>query len=103
MTTHLKCLSVVVESIAAHSEDIAMARLYGVLTPRKGITDVCLRNHSAKQVILPKQTAVGEITAANIIPALVVPKPTGQETGKVRLLLEKGNMKVKNNYWTKLT
>ena len=35
-----------------------------------------------KQKNLPKQTAVGEITAANIILAHLAPKPTGHESGK---------------------
>ena len=54
------------EPVAGYSEHIAMARLYEVIRPGKGKIDVCFRNHSVKQVILPKQTAVGEITPANI-------------------------------------
>ena len=47
-----------------------------------GKIDVCLRNHSTKQITLPKWTAVGEITAANIIPALLAPRPTGDKSGR---------------------
>ena len=36
-------------------------------------------NHSAKQITLPKWTAVGEIATANIILALLALKPTGHE------------------------
>ena len=63
-------------------DEIAMARSYGVLKPGRGKINVCLRNHSTKQITLPKLTAVGEIAAVNIIPALLVPKPTGHESGK---------------------
>ena len=62
----------------------------GVLKPRRGKIDVCLRNHSAKHIILPKWTAVEEIAAANIIPALLVPKPTGHELGKGKVTAWKG-------------
>ena len=79
LTTHSKCLSVVVKPVAEYSEHIAMARSYGVLRPGKGKINVCLRNHSAKHVILPKQTALGEIMLANIIPALLALKPTGPD------------------------
>ena len=66
-----------------------MARSYGVVKPGRGRIDVCLRNHSTKQIILPKQTAVGEIAVANIIPALMAPKPTGNEAGKGEATVEK--------------
>ena len=75
LSVHSK--SVVVEPVAGYSEHIAMARSYGVLRPGKGKIDVCPRNHSAKQVILPKQTAAGEIAPANIILALLVPNQQG--------------------------
>ena len=54
LTTHLKCLSVVTEQVAGYSEHTAMARLYGVLRPGNGKINVCHKNHSAKQVTLPK-------------------------------------------------
>ena len=52
MTTHSKCLNVVVESVTGYLEHIAMARSYGVLKPERCKIDVCIRNHSAKQMIL---------------------------------------------------
>ena len=53
-------MGVVIKPIAGYSDHIAMARSYGVLRPGVGTMHVCLRNHSAKQIILPKQTAVGD-------------------------------------------
>ena len=50
---------------------------------------VCLRNHSVKQKTLPKQTAEGEITAANIIPALLLSKPIGHGVGNNKATKEK--------------
>ena len=41
-----------VELVMEYLDHIATARLYGVLTPRRGKIDVCLRNHSTKQIIL---------------------------------------------------
>ena len=80
---------------------VATTNSYGVLKPERGKIDVCLRNHSAKQITLPKQTAVGEITAANIISALLAPKPIGHESGKGKAITgKKRNMKVKKSYWT---
>ena len=38
---------------------------------------------------LPKQTAVGEITAAKIIPALLALRPAGHEAGKKETTGEK--------------
>ena len=75
-------MNVVIEPVAGYSEHIATARSYGVLKPGKGKIDVCLSNHSVKQVTLPKWTAVGGITAANIIPALLAPKPTRHGAGE---------------------
>ena len=46
-----------------------------------------------KQVTLPKQTAVGEIAAANIFLALLVPEPTGHGVGKNETTAEKGKTK----------
>ena len=59
-----------------------MARSYGVLKPWQGKIDLCLRNHSVKQTTLQRSTAVGEIGATNIIPALLTPKPTEYKAGK---------------------
>ena len=86
-----------------YSDHIAMARSYGVLKPGRGKIDVYLRDHSAKQITLPNGTAVGEITATNMILALLVVKPTWSEPGKGKATTGKGNMKVKKNYWTKMT
>ena len=55
LTTHYKCLNVIVEPFTGYLEHIAMARSYEVLKPGRGKIDVCLRNHSAKQITLPKQ------------------------------------------------
>ena len=52
---------------------------YRVLRPGRGKINVCHRNYSAKQITLPKQTAVGEITAANVIPSLFALKLTEDE------------------------
>ena len=66
-----------------------MARLYGVLRPGKGKIDVYLRDHSAKQLILPKWIEVGEIMPVNIIPALMVPKPTGLGADEKKVTVKK--------------
>ena len=57
-----------------------------------------LRYHSVQQIILPKLTTVGEITAANIIPALLTQKPTGHEAVRRKPLKRKGKQKVQKNY-----
>ena len=82
LITHSRCVNVVVEPVTGYSDHIATARSYGVLKPGRGKIDVCLRNHGAKKITLPKCTAVGEITAANIISALLALNPTGYESGK---------------------
>ena len=81
LTTHLNSLSVV-EPIFGYSEHIATSRLYGELRSGKGKIDICLWNHSARQVTLPKQTTVGEITSVGVIPAQLAQKPTGLEEGQ---------------------
>ena len=80
LMTHSKCMNVAVKSIAAYSDHITMARYYGVLRPGVGKINVCLRNQSAKQVTLPKQTAVGEIAVANAIPSLLTLEPTENDS-----------------------
>ena len=67
---HLKCMNVVFEPIMGYSDHAAMARSYGVLGPGVDKVNVCLRNHSAKQIILSKGSAVGEITMVNAILSL---------------------------------
>ena len=75
-------MNVVVEPVMGSADHVALARSYGILKPERGKIDVCLRNHNTKQISLPKWTAVGKTTAANIIPALLVLKPTGDNSGK---------------------
>ena len=82
LTTHSKHLSVVVEPVIGYSEHIATSRSYGELRPGKSKINVCLMNHSARQVTLPKQTTVGEITPANIIPAVLDQKTVGLKEDK---------------------
>ena len=82
LKTQSKYFNVVVESVLGYLECIATARSYGVLKSGRGKIDICLRNDSAKQITLQKWTTVGEIAAANIIPALLALKPTGHVTGK---------------------
>ena len=76
LMTHSKCVNVIVEPIVDYLDHIATARSYGVLTPGVGKVDICLQNHSAKQITLPKETTIGEIAATNAIPVLLVTKPT---------------------------
>ena len=82
-------MNVVVQPVMGYLENIATARSYEVWKPQRGKVDICLRNHSAKQITLPKQTAVWKIAAANIIPALLAPKPTGHEADKAESTTEK--------------
>ena len=79
---HSKCMNVVVEPVTGYFDHIAMTRYYGVLKWGRGRIDVCFRNHSTNKIPLPKQTAVVEFTAENVILALLAPKPTGDESGK---------------------
>ena len=97
LTTHSKYLSVVVEPVTGYSEHIATARSYGVLKPGKDKIDICLRNHSTREVILPKQTTVGEM-AANMIPALLAKSQQGTRGIRRKPLHRKGKMKAKKNY-----
>ena len=96
LTTHSKYLSVV-EAVAGYSEHIAMARSYGVLKPGEGKIDVCLMNHSARQVILLMQTTVGEIMPADMVPSSVGPQANGTQEVRKKPLQRKGKMKVKKN------
>ena len=103
LMTHSKYVNVVVEPVMGCSDDVAMAISYGVLKPRRSRIDVCLINHSTKQITLPKQSAMGGFAAANIIPALLMPKPLQHESGKGEAITQKGKVRVKKNFWTKLT
>ena len=98
LTTHSKCLSVVAEPVTGYSEHIVTARSYGVLKPGEGKIKICLRNHSARQGILPKQTTVEDIAPTNMIPALLDQKPTGHGRIRRKPLKRKGKRKVKKNY-----
>ena len=75
LMTLSKCLNVVVEHVMGYLEYIAMARSYGVLNQGEAKLMFACRNHSAKQITFLKQTAVEDIAAANIILALLAPKP----------------------------
>ena len=79
LMTHSKHMNVITEPIAGDSDHMAMARSYGVLKPGVGKVDVCLWNHSSKQITLLKWAAVGETAATNAILAFWVPKPTENE------------------------
>ena len=57
LMTHSKCVNVVVKPVMGNSDHIATARSHVVLKPGRGKIDVCLRNHSTKQITLSKQTA----------------------------------------------
>ena len=69
---HSKYLNVVVQPVLRYSEHNAITRSFGIFKPGRGKFDICLRNHSPKQITLPKWSAVGETVAVNIIPALLV-------------------------------
>ena len=75
-------MRVVVEQVIGYSEHIATARSYRELRPGKFKIDVCLRNQSARQATLSKQTTVGEIIPADMIPALLDQEPTGVKEDK---------------------
>ena len=98
LTTDSEYLSVVVEPVTGYSEHIATARIYGILKLGTGKIDISLRNNSARQVTLPKQTTLGEIMSANMIPALLDQNPTGYGGIRRKPLQRKGEMKVKKNY-----
>ena len=60
LTTHSNSLNVVVEPVFGYSKYITMARSHGELRPETGKIDICLQNHSARKVTLPKQTYNGK-------------------------------------------
>ena len=102
LTTYSKCVNVIVKPILGYVDHIAMARSYGVLRPGVGKVNVCLRNHSAKQITLPKQTAVGEIAVANAILSLLALRP-------IRMILvgwghhsARANWGSEKNFWKKI-
>ena len=90
LTTHSKYMNVVIEPIVGYLDHIAMARSYEILRPGIGKINVCLRNHSAKQITLPKQTVVGEIAVANAIPSLLTLKPTEDDSLRDKASTQQG-------------
>ena len=52
LVTHSKCINVVIKPIAGYLDHIATAKHYGILRPGVGKINVCLRNHSSKQISL---------------------------------------------------
>ena len=102
LMTHSKCVNVVVELVTGYMEHIAPARSYGVLKPGRGKIDVCLRNHTAKQITLSRQISVGGIAVANIIPALLPLKPTGHEAGKGEATPGKGKYEIQKEILDKI-
>ena len=83
----------VVKVVTGYSAHIATARLYGALRLGRGKINVFLRNNSTKQNTLPKQTAVGEITTENVIPALFAPKPTEDDSNRSEVTTHEGQIK----------
>ena len=68
-------MNVVVEPVFGYSKHIATARSYGELRPETGKINICLWNHNAKQVTLPKQTTVGDIKPADVFSAMLAQMP----------------------------
>ena len=102
LMTHSECMNVLAQPVIGYSYYIAMARSYGVLKPGSGKIDVCLKNHSAKQVTLPKCTAMGEITAAIVILALFAPNPTRDKSGRGEATTQERKYESQKVYWTKI-
>ena len=75
-------MNVDVKPVMGYLDHLVMARPYKILKPGRAKSNVCLRNHNAKQITLPKWPAVGEIEAENVIPALLATRPTGNESAK---------------------
>ena len=98
LTTHSNSLSVIVEPIVGYSEHIATARTYGELRPGTGKIDICPWNCSARQVTLPKQATVGEVTSTDESPALLAQKPTGLEGNKRKTIIKKRQIEAKGKY-----
>ena len=97
LMTHSKCMNIVVKPVTGYSDHIAKVRSCGVLRPGRGKNDVCIRNHSAKQITLPEQTA-----AVNVIPALLVPNPTEDESAKGESTTQKGKCESHNELLDKI-
>ena len=86
---HSKSMNVVVKSVTGYSDHGITARSYGVLKLGRGTIDVCLRNYSAKQITLPKWTAVGDITAKMSFWLCMHQGQQGMSQGMVKSLLKK--------------
>ena len=94
LTTHLNSLNAVVEQVFHYSEHTATAGSYGELRQETGRIDICLQNSArqvTRQITLPKQTTVGEIMSAGVIPTLLVPKTTRLEGSKGETIKKKKN------------
>ena len=103
LMTPSKCKNVVVEPVMGYLDYIAMARSYGVLKPGRGKIDVCLRNHSAKQITLPSRLLWERSQQQTSFWHCWHQSQHSMRKVRVKPLLGKGNLKVKKNCWTKLT
>ena len=81
-------------------DHIAKARSYGVL--RVGIEKINVWEISAKQITLPKQTAVGKIAVANAIPTLLAPKPTEQYSVRSEATAQQGQSECQKEHLKKI-
>ena len=90
LMTHSKCMNVVIEPIVGYLDYTVTPRSSGVLRKGVGKVDFCLRYHSAKEITLPKWTAVGEIAVANNIPALLMLRPTEDHSVRYKATTQQG-------------
>ena len=79
-----------------------MAISYWELRPGTGNINICLLNHSTRQMTLPKQTTVGEIASAEVGPTLLPQKPTEVEESKEQTNTRKTKDKVKKEVLDKI-
>ena len=79
LTMYSKHRNVTCEPILGYLNYIAMTRSCVMLRPGVCKVDVYLWNH--KQINLPKETSVGDISTTNGIPALLAMKPTENNEG----------------------
>ena len=52
LITHSRYMNVIIKPNAGNSDHVTIERSYGVLKPGLGKVDVCLQNHSTKQITL---------------------------------------------------
>ena len=102
LMTHSKHMNVVIEPIVGYVDHIAMTGSNGILRLGVGGINVCLTNHSVEQVTLPKWTAVGETAAANAILALLVLRPTKDDSIRGEATGQQGKVRIRKNFWKKL-